>query len=944
MLPLGATSATLNSQMMKLGLNNSTKQLIETSRQQQMSSSVVAAASVAANLISRQSASDDDDSGCALEEYTWVPPGLKADQVHQYFSSINEEKIPYVNSYGEKYRIKQLLNQLPPHDNEARYCNPLTPEELEQLKLFSQKRKRESLGRAIARQIPLTNVGQITCKHCDKIVENGTIGIFAGRAGVQACWHPSCFQCSTCNELLVDLIYFFNNSDAKVYCGRHHAEIFKPRCPACDEIIFSDECTEAEGRSWHMAHFACFDCNELLGGQRYFMKSSKPYCCKCFEKIHIEFCATCGKSIGVEQGQITYEDQHWHATDDCFKCYTCSKSLRGGLMFIPKHGVIYCSNSCLKFKSSNNNNTINRSLCNNTNVSLSVATPHINGYLPTMSNSAKLNLIQQQQKQQSPINSPRIIQQNITSPTLNRMHINSPPAPVSLPISNKLNCSNNSPYSNVNEQLMALHNQSRSRKPFNFTNDYADLKQQQRPLSPLINEQSNYANMKHQDDNNSFDDLDAVEVINLNQHKLVRSRHSLPDLNQSEQPYPQQHQHQNKNKQKPSHRNQQNGSSYYYYNENMNQNEEDENYEDSDEPIREQYSSQQNLNMQPTSILKRYDSSEKMYPISRPQQSNPYTFQMNDNNTMGRQRNRYDNDLNETRQQRNIIASSSSTCINNQPGRQIKRVQFANIPPLTGASSVGDLVNNSSYNRRHHDDQHKHRHHHRSSGHHHHHSSDRHRSSRHHHGSHKRSSSTSNFNVSTASSKSSRHHPHRHHHSSRQLSNRSLTTNGSNKIYSDSDYYYDDKNDEYNSAYELDDDQYTCSTCSSSNTTTSTSSSTDSESDMDDFGSDVLDHYSKFYSKSGFTSNQQARPANFDQRSLNRINLNSNNNNTVSSFNRKYNSGLKISYVDNLPLARTNPVLQQHSVNSEHKKTSKNSNSKKPKSISKFKKDNCTVS
>ena len=97
-----------------------------------------------------------------------------------------------------------------------------------------------------------------------------------------------------------------------------------------------------------MAHFACVDCNELLGGQRYFMKSSKPYCCKCFEKIHIEFCATCGKSIGVEQGQITYEDQHWHATDDCFKCYTCSKSLRGGLMFIPKHGVIYCSNACLK--------------------------------------------------------------------------------------------------------------------------------------------------------------------------------------------------------------------------------------------------------------------------------------------------------------------------------------------------------------------------------------------------------------------------------------------------------------------------------------------------------------------------------------------------------------------------------------------------------------------
>nr|CAD7567498.1 unnamed protein product [Timema californicum] len=29
----------------------------------------------------------DDDSGCALEEYTWVPPGLRPDQVSHPFSS-----------------------------------------------------------------------------------------------------------------------------------------------------------------------------------------------------------------------------------------------------------------------------------------------------------------------------------------------------------------------------------------------------------------------------------------------------------------------------------------------------------------------------------------------------------------------------------------------------------------------------------------------------------------------------------------------------------------------------------------------------------------------------------------------------------------------------------------------------------------------------------------
>ena len=30
-------------------------------------------------------AHSDDDSGCALEEYTWVPPGLKPDQVSPNF-------------------------------------------------------------------------------------------------------------------------------------------------------------------------------------------------------------------------------------------------------------------------------------------------------------------------------------------------------------------------------------------------------------------------------------------------------------------------------------------------------------------------------------------------------------------------------------------------------------------------------------------------------------------------------------------------------------------------------------------------------------------------------------------------------------------------------------------------------------------------------------------
>lgn len=40
-------------------------------------------------------------------------------QVYQYFSCLPEDKVPYVSSPGERYRIKQLLHQLPAHDSEV---------------------------------------------------------------------------------------------------------------------------------------------------------------------------------------------------------------------------------------------------------------------------------------------------------------------------------------------------------------------------------------------------------------------------------------------------------------------------------------------------------------------------------------------------------------------------------------------------------------------------------------------------------------------------------------------------------------------------------------------------------------------------------------------------------------------------------------------------------
>uniref|UniRef100_A0A6P7F6Z9 Protein prickle-like n=1 Tax=Diabrotica virgifera virgifera TaxID=50390 RepID=A0A6P7F6Z9_DIAVI len=261
--------------------------------------------------------------------------------VHLYFSALPEDKVPYVNSVGERYRVRQLLQQLPPHDNEVRYCHALSDEERKELRLFSAQRKREALGRGAVRQVP----SSMQCDGCEETLSAGDIGVFASRAGPNTCWHPACFTCTVCRELLVDLIYFYR--EGRLYCGRHHAETIKPRCSACDEIILADECTEAEGRAWHMKHFSCSECERQLGGQRYIMRDGRPYCLHCFDAMFAEYCDSCGEPIGVDQGQMSHEGQHWHATESCFCCHTCHTSLLGR-PFLPRRGAIYCSIACSK--------------------------------------------------------------------------------------------------------------------------------------------------------------------------------------------------------------------------------------------------------------------------------------------------------------------------------------------------------------------------------------------------------------------------------------------------------------------------------------------------------------------------------------------------------------------------------------------------------------------
>lgn len=66
------------------------------------------------------------------------------------------------------------------------------------------------------------------------MVATSEIGVVAPKFGNRTLWHPPCFVCCVCEELLVDLTYCVH--DDLVYCERHYAEQLKPRCAACDEV------------------------------------------------------------------------------------------------------------------------------------------------------------------------------------------------------------------------------------------------------------------------------------------------------------------------------------------------------------------------------------------------------------------------------------------------------------------------------------------------------------------------------------------------------------------------------------------------------------------------------------------------------------------------------------------------------------------------------------
>ncbi|XP_037720858.1 prickle planar cell polarity protein 3 isoform X5 [Drosophila subpulchrella] len=278
------------------------------------------------------------DSGVEARDlgFTWVPPGLRASsRIIRYFEQLPDEAVPRLGSEGACSRERQISYQLPKQDLSLEHCKHLEVQHEASFEDFVTARNEIALDIAYIKDAPYDE----HCAHCDNEIAAGELVVAAPKFVESVMWHPKCFTCSTCNLLLVDLTYCVH--DDKVYCERHYAEMLKPRCAGCDELIFSGEYTKAMDKDWHSGHFCCWQCDESLTGQRYVIRDDHPYCIKCYENVFANTCEECNKIIGIDSKDLSYKDKHWH--EACFLCFKCHLSLVDK-QFGAKADKIYCGN------------------------------------------------------------------------------------------------------------------------------------------------------------------------------------------------------------------------------------------------------------------------------------------------------------------------------------------------------------------------------------------------------------------------------------------------------------------------------------------------------------------------------------------------------------------------------------------------------------------------
>jgi len=163
-----------------------------------------------------------------------------------------------------------------------------------------------------------------TCGACNKTVFG------AATVALSKKYHPSCFKCTTCGDLLTGEFY---DQGGRPFCKKDFEKKHLPSCGICGTTIDSTT-TKISDREGNYYHDTCFVCDKCKGSvvEGYFTVGGRRLCAHCNVSNNVDrapimtelgHCSTCYKRFSPGDVYSTVKDLKFHPT--CVKCHFCKK-------------------------------------------------------------------------------------------------------------------------------------------------------------------------------------------------------------------------------------------------------------------------------------------------------------------------------------------------------------------------------------------------------------------------------------------------------------------------------------------------------------------------------------------------------------------------------------------------------------------------------------------
>ncbi|KAK0444935.1 uncharacterized protein EV420DRAFT_1277255 [Desarmillaria tabescens] len=193
-------------------------------------------------------------------------------------------------------------------------------------------------------KLPRVPRSKLSCAGCRLPIIGRLVTASNSDKGGGLRWHPECFKCTICSELLEHVSSY--ERDGKMYCHLDFYETFAPKCSHChtpiieEHFISLDDSALGGKRTYHAQHFFCAECG--LGGERSFSADTQTsefmvyrgyaYCEACHVRLRMPKCSRCKKSIREwDEGAVEAMGRKW--CWGCFRCEGCEQPFDEGTFF-----------------------------------------------------------------------------------------------------------------------------------------------------------------------------------------------------------------------------------------------------------------------------------------------------------------------------------------------------------------------------------------------------------------------------------------------------------------------------------------------------------------------------------------------------------------------------------------------------------------------------------